>query len=39
MRSANVAMYLVRNGFERVANLIGGIDEWALTVDPSTPRY
>jgi rhodanese-related sulfurtransferase len=39
MRSANVAMYLVRNGFDRVANLIGGIEEWALTVDPSTPRY
>jgi rhodanese-related sulfurtransferase len=39
MRSANVAMYLARNGFDRVANLIGGIEEWALTVDPSTPRY
>lgn len=39
MRSANVAMYLIRNGFGKVANLIGGIDEWALKVDPSVPRY
>jgi rhodanese-related sulfurtransferase len=39
MRSANVAMYLARNGFSKVANLIGGIDEWALKVNPSTPRY
>ncbi|HTT74623.1 MAG TPA: rhodanese-like domain-containing protein [Candidatus Binataceae bacterium] len=39
VRSANVAMYLARNGFEKVANLSGGIEEWSLTVDPSTPRY
>ncbi|HEX4210451.1 MAG TPA: rhodanese-like domain-containing protein [Candidatus Binataceae bacterium] len=39
MRSANVAMYLIRNGFEKIANLSGGIDEWSLTVDPATPRY
>ncbi|HKV55849.1 MAG TPA: rhodanese-like domain-containing protein [Candidatus Binataceae bacterium] len=39
IRSAQVAMYLARMGFERVANLSGGIDEWSLTVDPSTPRY
>jgi rhodanese-related sulfurtransferase len=39
MRSANVAMYLLRNGFEKIANLSGGIDEWSLTVDPATPRY
>ena len=39
MRSANVAMYLARNGFSHVANLVGGIEEWALKVDPSVPRY
>jgi len=39
MRSANVAMYLSRMGFEHVANLTGGIDAWSLTVDPSVPRY
>jgi rhodanese-related sulfurtransferase len=39
IRSAQVAMYLERMGFQRVANLIGGIDEWSLTVDESVPRY
>jgi rhodanese-related sulfurtransferase len=39
IRSAQVAMYLVRMGFERVTNLSGGIDAWSLTADPSTPRY
>jgi len=39
MRSAQVAMYLARMGFTRVANLSGGIDEWSLTVDPAVPRY
>jgi len=34
IRSAQVAVYLARMGFERVANLIGGIDRWSLTVDP-----
>jgi rhodanese-related sulfurtransferase len=39
MRSANVAMYLARMGFEHIANLTGGIDQWSLTIDPSVPRY
>ena len=39
MRSAQVAQYLARTGFERVSNLSGGIDEWSATVDPATPRY
>jgi rhodanese-related sulfurtransferase len=39
LRSAQVAMYLARMGFERVLNLIGGIDAWSLDADPSTPRY
>ena|SRR5437879_5819761 len=39
IRSAQVAMYLARMGFERVSNLSGGIDAWSLTADPSTPRY
>ena len=39
MRSAQVAIYLARAGFEHVSNLTGGIDEWSLTVDPKTPRY
>jgi rhodanese-related sulfurtransferase len=39
VRSAQVAMYLARMGFERVSNLIGGIDAWSLTADPATARY
>ncbi len=39
IRSAQVAMYLARTGFERVLNLSGGIDAWSQTADPSTPRY
>jgi rhodanese-related sulfurtransferase len=39
IRSAQVAIYLARAGFERVGNLTGGIDAWAAEADPSTPRY
>jgi rhodanese-related sulfurtransferase len=39
VRSAQVAMYLARMGFERVLNLTGGIDAWSESADPSTPRY
>jgi rhodanese-related sulfurtransferase len=39
IRSAQVAIYLARAGFERVSNLAGGIDAWAEEADPSTPRY
>ena len=39
IRSAQIAMYLARMGFERVENLSGGIDGWSLTVDQSIPRY
>lgn len=38
IRSAQVAMYLARNGFEKVSNLAGGIDAWA-DLDPAVPRY
>ena len=39
IRSAAVADYLRRLGFARVANLSGGLDEWARTVDPGMRRY
>lgn len=39
IRSANVCMYLVQNGFENVSNLEGGIDLWSTEVDESVPRY
>lgn len=39
MRSLQVALFLERNGFERMHNLRGGIDAWAVQVDPAMPRY
>ena len=38
-RSQRVAMYLASNGFEKVANVAGGIDAWSVERDPSVPRY
>jgi adenylyltransferase/sulfurtransferase len=38
-RSAHACEILARAGFTNVANLVGGIDAWSLTVDPSVPRY
>jgi rhodanese-related sulfurtransferase len=39
MRSDRACQYLAAQGFTNVKNLIGGIDEWSLKVDPSVPRY
>jgi len=39
IRSANLCMFLIRNGFDRVFNLDGGIDLWSKEVDPNIPRY
>lgn len=38
-RSAQAAMWLTRNGYTRVHNLEGGVEAWAVTVDPRMPRY
>ena len=38
-RSSHAVHYLRQQGFERVANLDGGIDAWSLQIDPSIPRY
>jgi len=38
-RSAQVCMFLERQGFARVVNLAGGVAGWAAQVDPSMPRY
>ncbi len=38
-RSAQVGLFLERQGFAQVYNLSGGIDAWAQEVDPSCPRY
>ena len=38
-RSMQVALFLQQQGFDRLANVAGGIDAWALQLDPSVPRY
>lgn len=39
MRSAQVCMFLERQGFSRVFNLAGGVAAWAAEVDPAMPQY
>lgn len=39
VRSHQVAMFLERQGFERVINLAGGVAAWARDVDPAMPTY
>ncbi|HPU50513.1 MAG TPA: rhodanese-like domain-containing protein [Burkholderiaceae bacterium] len=39
MRSMQVAIFLERNGFDAVHNLVGGIDAWSREIDPSVPTY
>ena len=38
-RSAHVAMFLARHGYESVYNLTGGVDAWARQVDATMPTY
>ena len=38
-RGAQAAELLTRHGFQRVRNLTGGIDAWAVEIDTSMPRY
>jgi rhodanese-related sulfurtransferase len=38
-RSAQVAIFLEKNGYGRVHNLVGGVDAWSRTVDPAVPTY
>lgn len=38
-RSMQVAHFLESRGFEKVANIAGGIDAWSVEVDPSIARY
>ena len=38
-RSQQVAMFLEKNGFSKVHNLVGGVDAWSRTVDPAVPVY
>jgi len=38
-RSAAVVAFLERHDFARVENLQGGIERWAVEVDPAMARY
>ena len=38
-RSAQAIKFLRKMGFEKLTNLAGGIDSWAINVDREMPRY
>jgi len=38
-RSAQAAEYFANQGFQKVYNVVGGIDAWSQKVDTSIPRY
>jgi rhodanese-related sulfurtransferase len=38
-RSAMACQVLASMGFNKLANLAGGIESWAICVDPNVPRY
>jgi rhodanese-related sulfurtransferase len=38
-RSLRVTQFLRANGFTQVSNDAGGIDAWALEIDPTLARY
>ena len=38
-RSERVAHWLREQGFAKAQNMVGGIDNWAVQIDTSLPRY
>jgi rhodanese-related sulfurtransferase len=38
-RSLRVAAWLRKQGFDQAQSLSGGIDAWAVEIDPGLPRY
>ena len=38
-RSARIVQYLQSQGFKDVSNLVGGIDKWAVQINPEMARY
>lgn len=38
-RSLQVTTWLRQLGFDNVKSLAGGIDNWAVAIDPKLPRY
>jgi rhodanese-related sulfurtransferase len=38
-RSMQATQWLRRNGYDKAANVAGGIDAWSQAIDPAVPRY
>lgn len=38
-RSMRVTNWLRQQGYSKAQNMAGGIDDWAVTIDPAMPRY
>ena len=38
-RSLQVAQWLRQNGYTQAQSMSGGIDQWAIEIDASLPRY
>jgi rhodanese-related sulfurtransferase len=38
-RSLQMTLWLRSQGFDKVQNMMGGIDAWALLIDTGLPRY
>lgn len=38
-RSQNAAQWLAQNGYRNVHNLRGGVEAWAVEIDPAVRRY
>ncbi len=39
VRSLHAAHFLLANGFTKLSNVRGGIDQWSVRIDPELPRY
>ena len=39
MRSRDVAAWLRQQGFAQAQSMTGGIEQWAVEIDPTLPRY
>ena len=39
VRSQAAAQHFMAQGFTNICNLVGGIESWSVTVDPTVPRY
>ena len=39
VRSQHVAQFLQSQGFDKLSNLVGGINAWAIQIDPAMAKY